>query len=394
MASPWWVRDGLEVRQGHLAMAGLDLECLAREHGTPLYVYDTARMEANARRLARALESAGLRYRVLLALKSQRHPTVLKRLRAAGVGIDACSPNEVSLALESGWKAEEISYTGTCLSPRDWDRILAHPLQLNLDSLSAIRQLGERLPGRTIGLRLNPGVGVGYSEKLAYAGNKPTKFGIYPDQLQTALTMARSHDLRVNGIHFHIGSGWLRGDLGRFLEVVQQVAAVAKEVADLEYVNVGGGIGVPLQESEEAVDINAYARGLARHLSPLGVTVICEPGDFIARDAGVLLAEVVCIDEKGGETFVGVDCGWNVWCARFIYQYAQEVLLCRAPADKPRRRYTIAGHINEASDLFAEGVLLPEVREGDVLALLNAGGYGANMSSLHCSRPHAGEIAL
>ena len=394
MASPWWVRDGLEIRQGHLVMAGQELERLAREHGTPLYVYDTARMETNARRLAKALESAGLSHRVLLALKSNRHPAVLGRLRAAGLGIDACSPNEVSLALESGWKAEEISYTGTGLSPRDWDRILAHPLQLNLDSLSAIRQLGERLPGRTIGLRLNPQAGVGYSEKLAYAGNKPTKFGIYPDELQTALKMAKSYDLRVNGIHFHTGSGWLRGDLDRFLEVVQRVAAMAKEIPGLEYVNVGGGIGVPLQKSEEAVDIDAYARGLARHLGPPGLTVICEPGDFIARDAGVLLAEVVCVDEKGGETFAGVDCGWNVWCARFIYHYAQEVVLCRAPSGEPHQRYTVAGHINEASDLFAEGVLLPEVREGDVLALLNAGGYGANMSSLHCSRPHAGEIAL
>ncbi|MCZ6779075.1 MAG: diaminopimelate decarboxylase [Acidobacteria bacterium] len=394
MASPWWARNGLEIRQGRLIMAGQELEHLAREHGTPLYVYDTARMEANARRLAKALESAGLRHRVLLALKSQRHPAVLKRLRAAGVGIDACSPNEVSLALESGWNAGEISFTGTCLSPRDWDRILAHPIQLNLDSLSAIRQLGERLPGRTIGLRLNPRAGVGYSEKQTYSGDRPTKFGIYPNQLQRALDLARDHDLRVNGLHFHLGSGWLRGDLSRFLEIVQRLAGVASEIRGLEYVNVGGGIGVPIQESEEAVDLDAYARGLAEHLGPLGVTIICEPGDFVVRDAGVLLAEVVCIDEKGGETFAGVDCGWNVWCGTFIYHYPQEVVLCRAPTGEASRKYTIAGHINEASDLFAEGVLLPEVREGDVLALLNTGGYGANMSSLHCSRPHAGEIAL
>lgn len=392
---PWWSRAGLEPVGGRLQLAGRDAEELAREHGTPLYVYDTARVEANARRLKAALERTGLRHQLLFALKASRHPDVLARLRGTGaVGIDTCSPNEVDLALASGWKAEEISFTGTCLSPRDLERLLAHPLRLNLDSLSAIRQVGERDPGRAIGLRVNPGVGAGYTETLAYAGDKPTKFGIYPDQLEEALERARQHRLRVRGLHFHIGSGWLAQGLERFLEAARRVAEMARRIPYLDYVNVGGGIGVRLQESEQPVDLDAYAAGIARELGPLDATVFFEPGAFLVQDAGVLLVEVVCVDEKGGTLFVGVDCGLNVYSAVAYYHYAQQVVSCRAADAPPAIRCTVAGHINEAVDLFTEDCRLPEVREGDILALLNAGSYGATTSSIHCHRPHAAEVAL
>jgi diaminopimelate decarboxylase len=402
MSRPWWAREGLEPRSGRLHFAGRDAEELAREHGTPLYVYDPARVEANARRLKGALEAAGVRHQMLFALKANRHPAVLSRLRSAGfLGIDACSPNEVSLALESGWKAEEISYTGTNLSPRDLDRILAHPVILNLDSLSAVRRVGARAPGRPIGLRLNPRVGTGYSAQLTYAGEKPTKFGIYEDQIEDAFAEARRHDLRIRGFHFHIGSGWLRDGIDAFHEACRRVAEIVwraneprRGAARIEYVNVGGGIGLPLQESDRAVDLDAYGSGIARHLGPLGVTVYCEPGDYVIKDAGILLVEVVTVEQKGGVTFVGVDCGFNAFVLSVMYRFAQEVILCRAADSPATLTCTLAGNINEAGDLFTESCRLPEVREGDILALLHAGGYGAAMASTHCSRPHALELAI
>lgn len=392
---PWWVREGLEVRSGRVVIGGRDAEEMARERGTPLFVYDPARVEANARRLQAALGRAGIRHRVLYALKANRHPAFLARLRSLGdVGIDACSPNEVVLALNSGWRAEEVSYTGTNLSERDLDGVLPHPLVLNLDSLSAIRRVGARAPGRRIGLRLNPRIGTGYSPQLTYAGEKPTKFGVYAERLDAALEEARRHRLAVRGLHFHIGSGWLNEGTATFAEAVERVAGFARRIGDLEYVNVGGGIGIPLRESDRAVDLDAYAAAIARHLGPLGVTVHCEPGDFLVKDAGVLLVEVATVEEKGGVLFVGVDCGFNAFGLPMLYHYHQEVVLCRAAGLPPAVTATIAGHINEAGDIFAEGCALPEVREGDVLALLHAGGYAAAMASNHCARPHAAEISI
>jgi len=394
MASPWWNREGLEVRGGCLQIVGHDAETIAREHGTPLYVFDASRTEVNLRNLQRALERAGVRHRLLYAFKANRQPAILARLREmADVGIDACSPNEVEAAIDAGWKAHEISYTGTNLSRRDLDRILPHPLQLNLDSLSALEKVGTRCPGRTIGLRINPGVGA-YSTQLTSSGSKPTKFGIYPDQFEKALELARSHELRVQGLHFHIGSGWLHDELPVFHEAVRLAAEMARQIPEIEYINVGGGIGVRLIEAQRAPDLDAYADGLAGHLGPLDVTVVCEPGDFAVRDCGVFLVEAVGVDEKGGTTFVGVDAGFNAYCTAVLYRDPQEVVLCRGADAPATTTYTLAGHINEAKDLFAEDCALPEVREGDILALLNAGGYAPSMASEHCSRPHASCLVL
>ncbi|MBW2541557.1 MAG: diaminopimelate decarboxylase [Deltaproteobacteria bacterium] len=394
MASPWWSRDGLEVRDGRLHIAGHDAEEIAHEHGTPLYVYDSCRVEINLRRLADALERAGVRHRLLFAFKANRHPAILSRIRKMGnVGIDACSPNEVSAALEAGWQAEEISYTGTSLSRQDLDQILPHPLQLNIDSLSALEKVGSRCPGRTIGLRINPGVGE-YSATPTASGTKPTKFGIYPDQFEQALEVARRHELHVRGIHFHMGSGWLHDELPVFHAAVCRAAEMARRITELEYVNVGGGIGVRLVESHRAPDLDAYAEGLAKHLNPLHTTVLCEPGDFAVRDGGVFLVEAVGVDVKGGTTFVGVAAGFNAFAIPVLYQDPQEVVLCRAADAPPALTCALAGHINEATDLLADECRLPEVREGDILALLNAGGYGPGLASHHCSRPHAARLAL
>ena len=395
MTGPWWVRDGLTARDGRLAIAGHDAEQLARDRGTPLFVYDPSRLEANVARLRGALERAGVRHRLNYALKANRHPRLLATLRALGnVGLDVCSPNEVALALESGWRPEEISYTGTNLSERDLDVILAQPLILNLDSLSAIRRVARRVPGRAIGLRINPQVGTGYSAQLTYAGEKPTKFGIYADRFDEALALAREQRLDVRGLHFHIGSGWLRSGLAAFLDAVQRGAELARRIPGIEYVNVGGGLGIALQASEQNVDLDAYASGIAQHLGPLGVTVFFEPGDFLVKDTAILLVEVVTVEDKGGVRFVGVDCGFNTFNLPAIYHYHQEIVLCRAAAAPPTISCTVAGHINEAGDIFAENCALPEVREGDVLAFLHAGGYGASMASYHCARPAAAELVV
>ena len=244
---------------------------------------------------------------------------------------------------------------------------------MNLDSLSAIRRVGARAPGRRIGLRVNPQIGTGYSEKLTYAGDKPTKFGIYADRFEEALAEARRHHLEVKGLHFHIGSGWLNAGLPTFLEAVRRAADLARKVPGIEYVNVGGGLGIPLQEGDLAVDLDAYAGGLAQHLGALGVSVFVEPGDFLVKDAAVLLVEVVTVEDKAGVRFVGVDCGFNAFCLPSVYHYHQEVVLCRDALGPVARTCTVAGHINEAGDLFAEACPLPEVREGDVLAFLHAG---------------------
>ena len=397
-SAPWWVRPGLDVRAGRLEIAGEDVESLARRHGTPLFVYDRTRFRENALRLGEALDRAGLRHVLRFALKANPEPRILEVLRDL-VGIDACSPGEVGRAIDCGWRPEEISFTGTNVSERDLDVLLASPIHINLDAISQIERLGRRAPGRTIGLRINPAAGAGYHPGLAYSGERPTKFGIYEGRLPEALAAAARHGLTVDTIHFHAGSGWLGADgLADFEAALERVAAIAAGLmADghpIEEVNVGGGLGVPARADERAIDLDAYAGVIARHLGPLDVIVGCEPGDYIAKDAAILVGEVVTVEDRGGTRFVGLDLGWNVNCSYFIYHYAQEIVVCRAP-DAPRTQIvTVAGHINEAGDVFAEDYPMPPVAEGDIVAILNAGGYHQAMSSTHCLRPMAEAIYL
>jgi diaminopimelate decarboxylase len=405
-AAPWWVRPGLDIDEtGRLRVVGRDAESLAREHGTPLFVYDLARFAENARRLQSALAGTGLPYRVRFALKANPLPEVLAEFRRLGtpgapdsVGIDACSPGEVERALDCGWRPDEISYTGTNVSDRDLAAILPHGVHLNLDAISQIERYGRHAPGTAIGVRVDPGTGAGYNEHLEYAGDRPTKFGIGLERLDDALAAARRHDLSIDTVHFHAGSGWLADGLAAFegalIRAVEAVMTVRDAGHPVAEVNVGGGLGMPAREDERGVDLDAYASVLARHLGPLGVMIACEPGDQLTKDAAILLGEVVTIERRRGTTFVGLDLGWNVNCSYFIYRFAQEFVVCRAAAAERTETVTVAGHINEAGDVFAEDYRMPPVDEGDIVATLNAGGYLQAMSSTHCLRPMAAALFL
>lgn len=402
---PWWERPGLESVEGRLVIAGHDAERLASEGVTPLFVYDLDRVAENAIRLRDALAATGLPTRLRFALKANVQPELLAMLRGLGVsgspdavGIDACSPGEVLHALAHGWQPDEISFTGTNVSERDLDVLVAHPIHLNVDAVSQVERVGRRAPGLAIGLRVNPGAGAGYHAGLEYSGDRPTKFGIYEDRLDDALAAARRYDLVIDTVHVHAGSGWLGDGLPAIEAAIARVAAMARRLIDagcpIIEVNVGGGLGAPARADERPVDAEAYAAVLARLLGPLGVTIAAEPGDYIVKDTAVLLGEVVTIEERDGTAFVGLDLGWNVSLSYFVYRYLQEIVVCRA-SDAPRTRVvTVAGHINEAGDLFAEDYPMPDVREGDVVAILNAGGYEQAMSMTHCLRPVAGAVYL
>jgi diaminopimelate decarboxylase len=397
-AAPWWVRDGLAIDgDGRLAIAGRDAERLARDRSTPLLVYDRARFAENARRLLDALDRAGLRHRLRFALKANPEPQILEVLRQL-VGIDACSPGEVVRALECGFPPEEISYTGTNVSERDLDVLLAYPIHVNLDSVSQVERFGRRAPGTTIGLRIDPAAGAGYHAGLEYTGDRPTKFGVHEDDLPAALDAAARHRLVIDTIHFHAGSGWLGDGLPKFEAALAKAARITADLLasghPIAEVNVGGGLGAPARPDEQAIDLDAYAVVLARHLGPLGVAVGCEPGDYIAKDAAILLAEVVTVERKRGTTFVGLDAGWNVNCLFFIYRFLQEIVVCRAADALRTEIVTVTGHINEAGDVFAEDYPMPPVSEGEIVALLNAGGYLQAMSSTHCLRPLAEVLYL
>lgn len=389
-----------------MLVAGRDAESLAREHGTPVYVHDLVRVQEQVRALQAALRGAGLDGRVRMALKAQREPEVLRFVRALGapgsaasVGMDVCSPREVLWAVEHGWREDEISYTGTNLSDRDLDVILAYPgLHLNVDLITQIDRVGRRVPGRTIGIRVNPrgGAGAKSGDGTLYSGPRPTKFGIFAEGLGEALAVARRHHLTIDTVHFHVGDGYLTGTLPDFADVVGRVATMVRFLQDsgcpIAEVNTGGGLGVPERPGDRPLDLARWAAILADRLGPLDVAVGTEPGDFLVKECAILLAEVVTVEERDGVLFLGLDVGWNAMGERFVYHAPLDVVLCRAADAPPAREVTMSGHINEGDDLFAEDHPFPDVVEGDIVAAINVGSYNASMTSEHCLRPAAAAV--
>ncbi len=399
----WWERPGLEVREGRLRIAGRDAEHIARTNGTPVFAHDLVSAREQAVVLRDAMGAAGLTFRIRFALKAQRDPEFLRVLRAETpfVGMDVCSPGEVVWAMQHGWSPAEISYTGTNVSDHDLATILPAGVHVNVDLLSQLERIGRAAPGTTVGIRVNPGIGASIhgGAETKYAGTKPTKFGILPERLDEAVAIAAAHGLTIDTVHYHTGYLYMTESIPIVEEAATRVAGIVRALREqgcpIREVNTGGGLGVRFRESATGLDVTAWSEALARAYAGLDVVVATEPGEFIAKQVATLLAEVVTVEERGGgAVFVGVDAGWSTANESFVYEIPYHPIVCRAADAAPDRTYTIAGHINEGDDLWATEVALPQVREGDVLAIPNVGAYNLSMASNHCLRPPAEVVSF
>lgn len=395
----WWEREDLHFRDGVLTFAGRQVDDLAKQFGTPTFFYNSRRMVANVERLRAALHGAGLgdRSRIKYAMKANRFAPLLTHLRGTGlVGIDACSPNEVEHAIGCGFSAEDISFTATSLSNRDLARLSRiKGLSMNCDSISTIRRWGELGPGRSIGIRVNPALGISraQNEKLQYSGVNTTKFGIYREQFAEAVAVAKDFDLTIKKIHFHTGCGYLTAQLGIWDSIIDSCLWFVDQLETVEVVNVGGGLGVPHVAEDAPLDLNRWAAILAGHFRNRPQSIEIEPGDFLAKDTGILLLTVNTVEKKMETVFVGVDAGFNLAVEPAVYGLPfHPVPALRLPGDC--RNVTIVGNINEALDVWYANINMPPLAEGQTLALINAGAYSSAMASNHCLRGEFKEFLL
>lgn len=383
----WWSTPSLGAAPD-LRLDGHRLSALADQHGTPLYVVSVPTVRRRIAELDAALSFGP--HRIFYAMKANRHPGVLDAVVAAGAGIDACSPREVARAL-THITPDRISFNAGMLSNRDLDAVVASGVHVTVDSHSALRRYGARVPsGTPVGLRLDPGVEVGYGHdpKVVY-GN--AKFGFPLDDLDAALSTAKAAGLRPDVLHMHCGWGLQAGDLAAFDAAMVRLGEAAGR-AEVRTVNVGGGLGARQREEDAPIPLDAWADVLRRRLG--GLEIWCEPGTFVVAHAGVLVCEVTQVERKAGVTWIGIDAGHNVNVYAAHYGIPMELV----PLDRPLAACTqvanLAGNLNEAGDVFARGRALPHLEEGERIALLPAGAYGSSMSSDHCMRGEVREIVV
>lgn len=392
---PWWQHPSYTVTADSIELDGHSLETLAQTHGTPLYVFSKATIQRQLRRMQQALQEAVREHTIYYAMKSNRNPGVLAAIRELGnVGLDTCSPREVQLALQSGFLASEISFNAGMLSMRDMKILAESEVHCTLDTFSALRRYATLVPqGTHIGLRFNPGTSASYGNnpRLSYG---QAKFGFEPNDASLAIEAATRAGLVVDSIHMHLGWGLPQKDQAQIQDAFDRLAHIATLIPTLQSINVGGGLGGRYVLKDEPLLLESWAESIHRCFAPLDIRVICEPGTFVSAPSGALLVEVNTIEERRGTCWVGIDAGFAVNLNPAHYGIHLTPVPVRNPLGKGSNRYTIAGNINEAGDLWGTYEEMPELKEGDLLALLPAGAYSASMSSDHCLRGQAKEIAL
>lgn len=395
----WWQRSDLCYQDKQLHFAGKSVQQLAYQFGTPSFVYSAARVEANLLRIRTALDNAGLagRSSIFYAMKANRFAPLLRFMKQTGLcGIDACSPNEVKHAVSCGFSPSEISFTATSLSKKDFAELARYNgLFMDCDTLHAIRSWGELKPGSDIGIRINPAVGIGRAcnDKLQYAGCNTTKFGIYIEQFEQALTLAAEYNLKVRKIHFHTGCGYLTPELEQLDHVISECMKFVDAAPDVQRVNIGGGLGVTHLASDQALDLELWSAVLSNHFSHRDLHIEVEPGDYICKDAGLLLLGKTYVEQKRDTLFVGVDAGFNIAPEPAYYGLPFQPVPLMID-DSPLTTMTVVGNINEALDVWYENALLPDLEQHDYLALINAGAYSSSMASNHCMRGEFSEFLL
>jgi len=392
-----------ENKNGELYIDGVSTIELAEKFDTPLYVIGEARIRENYRRICDALMRNYPKVRIYYAAKANANISVLGILENEGAYVDTVSLGEVFLALKAGFSPERILFTGTSVRNDELKALLKSNVTINIDSLSQLNRLLKMTVPNLLSVRINPEIGAGHHDHCVTAG-KDSKFGLWEEETIKAYKTARKAGVKQFGIHMHIGSGILTID--PFILAIDKLLNIAKRIheqtgADFEFVDMGGGLGVPYKPEDKELNLNLFSDkilGLFQkriHEYDLGEPFFCvEPGRYIICDAGILLTTVNTVKTTPFKKFVGVDAGFNTLIRPTMYGSYHHILVANKLGFSEEETYDVAGPICESGDLLARDRKMPSIREGDLLAVLNSGAYGYSMSSQYNLRPRAAEVLV
>ena len=387
-------------KDGVLCAEDVPLDLLAEAVGTPFYCYSSATLARHYKVFAEALPPGSL---VAFSVKSNGNLAVLKTLAKLGAGADVVSGGELVKAMAAGIPADKIVFSGVGKTREEMRSALeAGIYQFNVESepelaaLDAVAaSLGVRAPTT---LRINPDVDAKTHAKIN-TGMAETKFGIPFTRARVAYAHAAAlAHIEIVGVDVHIGSQIteLEPFETAFKRVGELIGDLRADGHNITRLDLGGGLGVPYENSNmPPPDPSAYGAMVARVTRNLGCTLSFEPGRLIAANAGVLVSRVIYVKRSQSKTFLIIDAGMNDLIRPALYDAHHEIAAIMEPAvGSPRPKYDVVGPVCETSDLFAAGRPLPELKSGDLVAILSAGAYGAVMASDYNARPAACEVLV
>ncbi len=397
------MREPLEERKGNLYFDGFSVKELADKYDTPLYLMSEKRIRDNYDRLYGALVNNYKYVRIYYAAKANTNLNVLKILHSQGAYLDTVSPGEVFLALSAGYTPDRIMFTGTSVRNDELKMLADANITINIDSQSEMDRLLKISVPQILSVRVNPEVGAGHHDHCITAGPE-SKFGLWEEEVIQAYAIAQRARVGRFGIHMHIGSGVLEPE--PYIAAVEKLLSIAKRVKkevgiNFEFIDIGGGLGVPYKPEDTELDVAAFSNKVVNlfknKVKDYGLGkpyLFVEPGRYLVCDSTILLTTVNTVKVTPAHKYVGVDAGFNTLIRPTMYGSYHPILVANKLNEPEKETYSIAGPICESGDLLAKDRQLPEIQEGDLLAVLNAGAYGFSMSSQYNSRPRAAEVMI
>ncbi|MDQ2660096.1 MAG: diaminopimelate decarboxylase [Verrucomicrobiota bacterium] len=398
---------------GVLHCENVNLSAVAEQHGTPLYVYSAGTILDHYRRLNEALRE--LDHTICYAVKANSNLAILRLLREAGAGFDIVSGGELFRVLKAGGDPKQCTFAGVGKSAEEIEFALAQGVAcFNVESEAELEEINRIAADKSvrapIALRVNPDVAAGSHEYVS-TGQSENKFGIALERAaQVYEHSARLPHLAIRGVQMHIGSQIT--EAAPFAEAIRKVVPLVRQLQQrhaLEFFSIGGGMGIIYQRALEsgrgqwwheqgaessAFSVEAYARAVVPPLQSLGLRILLEPGRFLVGNAGVLLTRVRYVKQAEAKKFLIVDAGMNDLIRPALYQSYHEIVPVRAAASETRERVDVVGPVCESGDFFAQGRGLPEMRAGDLAAIMSAGAYGFVMASNYNSRRLPAEVLV
>ncbi|HCW09154.1 MAG TPA: diaminopimelate decarboxylase [Cytophagales bacterium] len=384
----------MEFLNGTYQLQGIDVTAIAKEFGTPLYVYDGEKIVSQLQNLKNAFSENPLK--VKYAMKALSNISILKLLKEHGAGIDAVSIQEAQLAIGAGFESNEIQFTPNCV---DFSEIVAGVelgLTINLDNLSVLEKFGKKYGSSyPCGIRLNPHIMAGGNYKIS-TGHGNSKFGISVYQLPDVMRLVEQYKIAINGLHIHTGSEITETEV--FLKMAEILFGLAVDFPALKFIDFGSGFKVAYKEGDHITNIYDLGLKLGKrfkefyHSYGKQLELWIEPGKYLVSEAGYLLVNVNVVKTTPSVTFAGVDSGLNHLIRPMMYDAYHEIVNVSNPTGD-QKIYTVVGNICETDTLGADRKL-NEVREGDLLAIKNAGAYGYSMASTYNSRFRPAEVLI
>ncbi|NRB84350.1 MAG: diaminopimelate decarboxylase [Winogradskyella sp.] len=367
---------------------------IAKEFGSPVYVYDADTIINQYKRLTSAFSKVN-NLKINYAVKALSNISVLKLFNSLGSGIDTVSIQEVQLGLRAGFKPENIIFTPNGVSLEEIENVAKLGVQINIDNLSILEQFGTKYPNIPVCIRINPHVMAGGNTNIS-VGHIDSKFGISIHQIPLLLRIVENTGMHINGIHMHTGSDIL--DIDVFLYASEILFETAKNFKNLDFIDFGSGFKVPYKSDDIETNIEELGKKLSKRFNEFcksygkDLTLAFEPGKFLVSEAGVFLAKVNVVKQTTSTVFAQVDSGFNHLIRPMLYGSQHDILNISNPKGR-ERFYSVVGYICE-TDTFANNRRINEINQGDILCFKNAGAYCYSMASNYNSRYRPAEVLV